>query len=350
MKDPRVEKWRRWFEQGITDDIYTMHLERFAWKRMEEIVNGNPALKGTESYLWEFLFNTYAKNQAMAPAPGGYRRAGREPRPADPRGRGDARPPDARLVAGSVERGRPGPLLAASRRGRLGGAVRGPGWRTISILRSQHYQVLDDSGGLALATKDIAGDNPQALVVIDAPREAGDYTLRLWLSDAEGNVGAPAEVPLSYDCPRSAASGGQSLSAGIGEKLEAVKTVHQGQGSIAGGSLHGAGGAVEEAAVCVFARVTTDGGAEFIGTAITSADGSYKFPVAPGPSREIIARYRDGHREIEDHATVLTQIEPTLRLRRKVVHNRHKAIFYGDIPGPHNDDVVVVLQVKDGKG
>ena len=65
MADLRIEKWRRWFDQGITDDIYTMHLERFAWKRMEEIVNGNPALKGTESYLWEFLFNTYAKTQAI---------------------------------------------------------------------------------------------------------------------------------------------------------------------------------------------------------------------------------------------------------------------------------------------
>lgn len=66
MADLRIEKWRRWFEQGITDDIYTMHLERFAWKRMEEIVNGNAGLKGTESYLWEFLFNTYAKTQAIA--------------------------------------------------------------------------------------------------------------------------------------------------------------------------------------------------------------------------------------------------------------------------------------------
>jgi hypothetical protein len=66
MADPRIEKWRRWFEQGITNDIYTMHLERFAWKRMEEIVNGNSAVKGTESYLWEFLFNTYAKTQAIA--------------------------------------------------------------------------------------------------------------------------------------------------------------------------------------------------------------------------------------------------------------------------------------------
>lgn len=66
MADLRIAKWRRWFEQGITDDIYTMHLERFAWKRMEEIVNANPALQATESYLWEFLFNTYAKTQAVA--------------------------------------------------------------------------------------------------------------------------------------------------------------------------------------------------------------------------------------------------------------------------------------------
>jgi len=66
MTDTRIEKWARWFERGITDDIYTMHLERFAWKRMEAIVNDNPALKGTESYLWEFLFNIYAKTQAVA--------------------------------------------------------------------------------------------------------------------------------------------------------------------------------------------------------------------------------------------------------------------------------------------
>jgi hypothetical protein len=33
---------------------------------MEEIVNSNPHLQGTESYLWEFLFNTYAKTQAIA--------------------------------------------------------------------------------------------------------------------------------------------------------------------------------------------------------------------------------------------------------------------------------------------
>jgi hypothetical protein len=66
VADQRIEKWERWFEHGITSDVYTMHLQRFAWKRMEEIAQANPDLNGTPSYLWEFLFDTYAKTQAGA--------------------------------------------------------------------------------------------------------------------------------------------------------------------------------------------------------------------------------------------------------------------------------------------
>jgi hypothetical protein len=227
-------------------------------------------------------------------------------------------------------------------------------WRNLTDagapIDALHYQVVNQAGDVVVPTKDLAGENPQVLADLEAPRQAGAYALRLWLSDAEGNVGAPAEAPLSYDCARSDAAGGQSLSAGAGEKLEPARTVRQGQGSMVGGSLRGAGGPVQGAALCVFSRVITDGGAEYIGTAITSKDGGYRFPLPPGPSREIVARYRDGHREIEAHTTVLTRVAPTLKLRKRVVHNKHKAWFYGDIPGPHNDNVVVVLQVKSGKG
>ena len=227
-------------------------------------------------------------------------------------------------------------------------------WRNItdngSPINAAHYQVVDGAGEVVVATKDLGGDNPQALSNLDAPKEAGNYTLKVWLSDAEGNLGAPAEAPLSYDCRRSDAAGGRTLSAGIGDKLDPTTTVHQGQGSTVGGAVGASGSGVNGAAVCVFSRVTTDGGADFIGMAMTGKGGSYSFPIPAGPSREIITRYRDGHREIEAHATVLTQIEPTLKLRKKIVHNKHKAVFYGDIPGPHNDNVVIVLQVKDGKG
>lgn len=227
-------------------------------------------------------------------------------------------------------------------------------WRNITDngapIDALHYQVVNGAGDVVVATKDVPGANPQALADLDAPKKSGNYTVKVWLSDGEGNVGAPAEAPLSYDCVRSEAAGGQSLTAGIGDKAERTVMVHQGQGSIATGSLGGAGGGVGTAALCIFSRVVSDGGADFIGTAMTSEDGSYRFPVSAGPSREIIVRYRNGHRQIEANATLLTQIEPTLKLRKRVVRNKRKAIFYGEIPGPHADNVVIVLQVKSGKG
>jgi hypothetical protein len=227
-------------------------------------------------------------------------------------------------------------------------------WRNITDngapIDALHYQVLNDAGEVVVATKDLGGDNPQALLDLDAPRKSGNYNLKIWLSDAEGNRGAPAEAPLAYDCVRSEAAGGQKLSVGIGEKSERTVIVHQGQGSVASGSVLSPRGGIGAAAVCVFSRIVTDPGVEFLGTAITSDDGTYKFPIAPGPSREIIARYRNGHRQIQATATALTQIKPTLKLKRKIVRNKHKAIFYGDIPGPHADNVAIILQVKSGKG
>lgn len=40
----------------------------------------------------------------------------------------------------------------------------------------------------------------------------------------------------------------------------------------------------------------------------------------------------------------------SLRFAHSPVHNKHFAYFSGKIPGPDNDGVIVVLQVKHGKG
>jgi hypothetical protein len=66
VTDQRIVKWRRWLDQGITSDVYTMHLERFAWDRMAEIIRENADLKETVSYLWEWMFDVYTKTQAGA--------------------------------------------------------------------------------------------------------------------------------------------------------------------------------------------------------------------------------------------------------------------------------------------
>ena len=45
-----------------------------------------------------------------------------------------------------------------------------------------------------------------------------------------------------------------------------------------------------------------------------------------------------------------TKVKPTLRARRSILANGQVAHLEGEIPGPRNDDVVVVLQVRLGKG
>jgi hypothetical protein len=227
-------------------------------------------------------------------------------------------------------------------------------WRNITDsgapIDALHYEILDANGKIVVPAQEVKGDNPQALESLLTPTDAGTYMLRLWLSDAEGNVGAPVSAPLAYSCARADVAGGRDLSGGLGGKAESTLTVAQGHGSSLGGRLRGSGDPIGGAALCVFARVTTHQGREFLGTAMSGRGGEYAYPIPPGPSRELIAIYRGDHREVEAHATLETRVKPTFHVKRRVVHNGHKACFYGQIPGPDNDKVVVDLQVKSGKG
>lgn len=227
-------------------------------------------------------------------------------------------------------------------------------WRNITDagapVDALHYQLLDGGGNALGAAEEVRGENPQSIASLDAPKGRGAYRLRLWLSDAEGNVGAPTEAPLAYNCVRSDVGGGQALDVGIGEKADRVSIAGQGEGPKLTGSLRGGGGPVAGAALCIYSRVVTDGERDFLGIATTGGGGSFAFPVGAGPSRELTAIYRPDQRQIEASASALTRVAPTLRLRRRTVRNGHKAWFSGELPGPHNDGVLVVLQVESGKG
>lgn len=227
-------------------------------------------------------------------------------------------------------------------------------WRNItdtgSPINAVHYQVLNSAGELVVPTKDIEADNPQAIQNLETPRERGEYTLKLWLSDAEDNVGAPVKAPLTYDCVRSDVGGGQTLTAGLGEQGDPTLIVPQDQGSTLTGSLAGSGGQTANAPICIFSNVVTDQERDFLGVAMTDRTGDYKFVIGSGPSREVTAIYRPDQREIAAHATIQTRVRPTFEARNATVHNHSFAVFSGEIPGPHNDKVVVVLQVKSGKG
>ncbi len=225
-------------------------------------------------------------------------------------------------------------------------------WRNIldagAPIDAVHYQVLNGAGNPVVQTKTIGAENLQAIQALETPRERGSYTLRLWLEDAEGNQGAPVNVPLAYDCVRSEAGGGSSLSAGLGPHGDGTLVVSEGQGSTLAGKLQGSG-SVSNAALCVFSKVVTDQERQFLGVAMTDPSGAYQFAIGSGPSRELTVAYRPDQREIVAGATLRTTVTPTFKLRRKVIHNKGFAVFTGAIPGPHNGQVVVVLQVKDGK-
>ena len=223
-------------------------------------------------------------------------------------------------------------------------------WRNIadegSPIDAAHYRVLDASGKEVVPATTVSGANVETIADLDTPRDRGAYTLVLWLSDAEGNVGAPVRVPLSYECVRSDRGEGTTLTAGLGKQGRSELLVRQGEGAVLGGRLAGVG----DAPVCVFSRVVTDGERRFLGLAVTDAAGGYRFAVGGGASREIAVAYRAGQREVTATATLRVRVRPTFEVKGKVVRNGHFAIFRGRIPGPDNARVVVVLQVRSGKG
>jgi hypothetical protein len=225
-------------------------------------------------------------------------------------------------------------------------------WRNIldagAPIDAVHYRVLNDAGDIVVATRSLGGDNPQMIANLDGPRGRGNYTLLLWLSDAEGNVGAPVKAPLAYDCVRSDVVGGLTLSAGLGKKADQALVVKEGEGAIVTGKLQ-AVGRLGDAPLCVFSTVVTDEQRQFLGVAITGTSGEYSFALGAGPSRDVSVVYRSGQREVTAGASLRTRVAPKLTLGRKVVRNKKVAVFKSAIPGPHNEEVVIVLRVKDGK-
>jgi hypothetical protein len=64
MADQRIEKWTRWIDGTIKDNVLTMHLQRHAWREVSAILEENGRLP--ESYWWKFMLDTYGQAQAVA--------------------------------------------------------------------------------------------------------------------------------------------------------------------------------------------------------------------------------------------------------------------------------------------
>ena len=120
-------------------------------------------------------------------------------------------------------------------------------WRDIaddgSPIGAAHYEVLNGGGKAVVPVTTVSGSQVDKIADLQTPQAAGSYSLRLWLSDEEGNEGAPATVPLAYECVRSDAGGASQLGAGLGDERSPEELVRQGEGTTLSGELRGPGGA-----------------------------------------------------------------------------------------------------------
>jgi hypothetical protein len=66
--------------------------------------------------------------------------------------------------------------------------------------------------------------------------------------------------------------------------------------------------------------------------------------------RELTVAYRPDQREVTDSAALRSRVAATFRLKQKVVHNGGSPSSRGGSPDPDACGVLVVVQVKRGKG
>lgn len=166
-----------------------------------------------------------------------------------------------------------------------------------------------------------------------------------------GSAGSSVSVPSGGGCTDAESSGGAVLSAGLGEDRNTTEVVDHGEDAALSGYLVDQGErGVPNALICIYSGVLTDDANELIGLAPTNENGHYEFQVPSGPSRNLTAVYRSSGSQLSAWALLQVRASATLRVAKNPVHNKHFAYFSGKIPGPHSDGVIVVLQVKSGRG
>lgn len=140
-----------------------------------------------------------------------------------------------------------------------------------------------------------------------------------------------------------------SLTSGLGPDRAHLVVVEQGEGSVLSGSLTTAATGIPGAFLCIYTRpLVNDAQASLMGIAVTRPDGTYRFAVAPGPSRNLTVLVQSPQGPLRANAVLKTRVRPSLRARPNPAHNKHFVRFSGRIPGPDNNRVTVILQASGG--
>ncbi len=251
-----------------------------------------------------------------------------------------------------------------------------------SPIHEVRYEVVNQVGNEVVSTTTVdngansqdaantpSADNIDAIPTIQTPLAQGEFKLQMRLVDEVGHVSKATEVPLSYSCEN---SGGTPLpqaniAMGLiepGENLETATeflALDQGDKSTVVGKVRGPGQMpINGADVCVNAKPVVDPQLQLLSTTETNGNGNYTTPLPPGPSRNMLTVFRQGHRETwSDPVSTAVTVAPTLstslkggatkwykKEKKATIKTGKVAWFKGIIPGPYADKVVVVLQGK----
>jgi len=220
-------------------------------------------------------------------------------------------------------------------------------------------QTVKVDGPASVSAESVHAENVEAIPTLKTPEQGGNFTLRTRLVDAVGHVSGVSTVPLHYSC--------ENAGGALPETNVALGLLRQGQDETAAtarlalvqgdkaallGRVRGPGGMpVDSATTCVDAKPVTDPQLETLAKVDTDEEGEYRIPLPAGPSRNLVAVVRQGHRESwSDQALTRVRVKPQLKIKRKRIRAGQMLHFTGKIPGPHADRVTVVLQAKVGKG
>jgi hypothetical protein len=182
-----------------------------------------------------------------------------------------------------------------------------------------------------------------------SPFHDGENTVQACAADygAPPNVTCTAERIIHVDnsCTASGVPGGANLSAEFARSDSDAVNVKAGQGALLTGRLtDDTGHAVERATLCMKEGITGEDLDE-VGTVRTDSEGRYRFSVSPGPNRRLLVGYRYNRHQLERDARFFSRLRPRLKLSPKHrTKNGELLRLFGSIPGPSNDDRVVILQ------
>jgi protocatechuate 3,4-dioxygenase beta subunit len=162
------------------------------------------------------------------------------------------------------------------------------------------------------------------------------------------NIGCAATKTVQVDnsCPASKVPGGSDLTARFPRSDKDTVTVRSRKSALMTGRLTDRSGDPLEGATLCMSEATPGAQLTGVGTVKTNEAGRYRYTVGPGPNREVDVAYRFNRHELHRIAHYRAKVIPSLKLSSGQVKNGRRIHLFGRLPGPRNQDRIVVLQAR----